>query len=93
MTAQSHNAQREMVRASLLADVARETHNDVYGARRPRVPAGVTVETVSTSIRDLGALVAAATSDRQRGWLVLRLQNRLDLLAVLVTRGGDLRGR
>jgi hypothetical protein len=83
--------QRDDVRASLLVDAARETHHDCYGARRPRVPATLTVETVSKSIRDLGELLVAAETDEAREWLVLRLTNRLYLLSILLKRGGDLR--
>jgi hypothetical protein len=85
--------QRDRVRASLLVQAQRETHHDVYGRRRARLASDpVTVRAVSRSIRDLGELLDAAESDEARGWLVLRLQNRLDVLDVLMARGGSLRG-
>lgn len=90
MTIDAHRRQVADVRASLLVQSARETHRDVYSKRRPRVPATVTVESVCESIGDLGQLLTAAESDQERSWLVLRLGNRLDLLGVLMARGGDL---
>lgn len=84
--------QRDRVRASLLVQAQRETHHDVYSARRPRVPfaGGVTPEVVARQISDLGTLLEAAETTETRSWLVLRLRNRLDLLEVLNGRGGRL---
>lgn len=75
-----------MVRASLLLRAHRETHDDVYAARRPRLGGSVDVEQVTESIRDLGALLVAARSSEERAWLVLRLRNRLDALDALEGR-------
>lgn len=84
-------SQRDMVRASLLVQAAVETHRDVYSVRRPRVHRdALTVGVVTTSIRDLGVLLANASTDQERAWLALRLRNRLDLLNVVLERGGRL---
>lgn len=85
------NSQRDTVRASLLVQAAVETHRDVYSTRRPRLRRDpVSVGAVSGSIRDLGVLLNDAETDRSRAWLSLRLRNRLDLLDVLIRRGGQL---
>lgn len=77
-----------MVRASLLVDAQRETHHDVYGSRRARVSQDpLTRQAACQSIRDLGELLSGAETDQARLWLVLRLRNRLDLLAAVMARG------
>lgn len=80
-------SQRDAVRASLLADAQRETHHDYYARRRPRLrPDPIAVNVTADSIRDLGALMVAATTPQERAWLVLRLRNRLDVLDALEGR-------
>jgi hypothetical protein len=86
------SSQRDMVRASLLVQAARETHHDVYSRRRARPAlAGVTPETVARQIGDLSVLLESAETPETRSWLVLRLRNRLDLYEAMETRGGCLR--
>lgn len=87
MTVDQHNAQRDAVRASLLVQAHRETHDDVYGRRRPRLSQDpISVRSTCESIEALGVLLAAAESAEARSWLVLRLRNRLDALDAIEGR-------
>jgi len=87
----AHREQRDMVRASLMVDVARETHHDVYSRRAPRLAIDpISLRAVSRSIRELGELLEVAETREAHAWLLLRLRNRMDVLEALVARGGRL---